>query len=130
MAGKSVAQKLLIKPGSTLCVEPAERLPLLGSLPVGARAAALADADVAVLFIADEAELRAVLGAHAASLPGLPVLWIAYPKGGRSDLDRDSLWPIVAEIGLRPIGQVAIDDVWSALRFRPLAAGEAPFRGR
>ena len=27
-------------------------------------------------------------------------------------------------------GQVAIADVWSALRFRPLTAGEPPFRGR
>jgi hypothetical protein len=30
---------------------------------------------------------------------------------------------------MRPISQVAIDDVWSALRFRVLRAGEAPFTG-
>jgi hypothetical protein len=30
---------------------------------------------------------------------------------------------------LRPITQVAIDDYWSALRFRPLKPGEPPFMG-
>jgi hypothetical protein len=54
---------------------------------------------------------------------------VAYPKAGRADNNRDSLWPILAGYGLRPIGQVAIDDVWSALRFRPLAEGESPFAG-
>jgi hypothetical protein len=30
---------------------------------------------------------------------------------------------------MRPITQVAVDDVWSALRFRPLRAGELGFTG-
>ena len=42
-------------------------------------------------------------------------------------MNRDTLWPILAEYGLRPISQVAVDEVWSALRFRPLREGEAPF---
>jgi hypothetical protein len=54
---------------------------------------------------------------------------VAYPKGGRADINRDSLWPILAEDGFRPVSQVALDDTWSALRFRPLKAGEAPFTG-
>ena len=37
--------------------------------------------------------------------------WVAYPKGNRSDVNRDSLWPILAEHGMRPISQVAVDDV-------------------
>jgi hypothetical protein len=44
-------------------------------------------------------------------------------------VNRDSLWPILAEHGLRPVSQVAIDDVWSALRFRALRPGEPPFTG-
>ena len=39
------------------------------------------------------------------------------------------LWPILAVFGLRPISQVAVDEVWSALRFRPYREGEAPFTG-
>jgi hypothetical protein len=57
------------------------------------------------------------------------VLWVVYPKDNRTDLNRDSLWPILAAHGLRPITQVAVDDVWSALRFRPLKPGEPPFSG-
>lgn len=54
---------------------------------------------------------------------------IAYLKGNKADINRDTLWPIVAEHGLRPNGQVAIDDMWSALRFRPNTPGEEPFTG-
>jgi hypothetical protein len=57
------------------------------------------------------------------------ILWVAYPKGNRTDLNRDSLWPILSELGLRPVTQVSIDQMWSALRFRPLKQGEAPFTG-
>jgi hypothetical protein len=28
---------------------------------------------------------------------------------------------------MRPITQVSVDEVWSALRFRPVREGEAPF---
>ena len=91
---------------------------------------AWSQATTAVLFVADESSLRVALAGNGPDLGRVSVFWVVYPKGGRSDLDRDSLWPIVAELGLRPIAQVAVDDVWSALRFRPLAPGEPQFRGR
>ena len=47
----------------------------------------------------------------------------------KADINRDTLWPSVTEYGLRPNGQVAVDEVWSALRFRPYKEGEAPFTG-
>jgi len=31
--------------------------------------------------------------------------------GRRTDINRDSLWPMVAEHGLRPITQIAVDEV-------------------
>jgi hypothetical protein len=131
MADKSVSQKLLIKPGSALWVSSDEGLARLGPLPEDVSPVATpAGAAVAVLFVADEASLRTALDRDGSDLGRVPVFWVAYPKGGRSDLDRDSLWPIVAELGLRPITQVAVDDAWSALRFRPLAPGEPQSRGR
>jgi hypothetical protein len=57
------------------------------------------------------------------------VFWVAYPKANRADLNRDTLWPVLGEYGMRPISQVAVDEVWSALRFRPLKPGEPPFTG-
>ncbi|MEV4090069.1 hypothetical protein AB0J43_58360, partial [Nonomuraea fuscirosea] len=75
------------------------------------------------------AAARRLPGEQRAHLAEPAVVWVAYPKGNRSDVNRDTLWPIVAEFGLRPNGQVAVDEVWSALRFRPLKEGEAPFTG-
>jgi hypothetical protein len=50
------------------------------------------------------------------------VAWVAYPKAGQlnTDLNRDKLAALVGSQGIRPVRQVAIDDVWSALRFRPI----------
>ncbi|HEX7442996.1 MAG TPA: hypothetical protein VF320_03855, partial [Acidimicrobiales bacterium] len=47
--------------------------------------------------------------------------WVAYPKAGQlgTDLNRDSLASRLTPHGVRPVRQVSIDDVWSALRFRP-----------
>ena len=47
--------------------------------------------------------------------------WIAYPKAGQlgTDLNRDVLAAALTGHGLRPVRQIAIDAVWSALRLRP-----------
>ena len=50
-------------------------------------------------------------------------MWITYPKktsGVESDLSREEVWDAMAATGWRPVAQVAIDEVWSALRFRPI----------
>lgn len=47
--------------------------------------------------------------------------WVAYPKrssGVDTELSRDCGWPVLASEGLRPIREVALDETWSALRFR------------
>ena len=81
------------------------------------------------MFADDEAALRTILESQRDRLATPAALWIAYPKANRSDINRDSLWPILTEFGMRPISQVAIDEVWSALRFRALQEGEPPFSG-
>ena len=37
------------------------------------------------------------------------------------DITRDRGWDSFAKEGWRPVSLIAIDDTWSALRFRPLA---------
>jgi hypothetical protein len=66
-----------------------------------------------------------LLAAASAVLPLLgeeAVLWFAYPKGSskslKSEVNRDSLWELMAPLGLRPVRQIAIDEDWSALRFK------------
>jgi len=126
----SIADKLRIKPGSTVWSSDASRVVLLGALPDGARLVdALGDADTGIAFADDAAAARATLDRVRPDLGHPAAFWVAYPKGNRADINRDSLWPILASYGMRPISQVAIDDTWSALRFRMLAPGESPFTG-
>jgi hypothetical protein len=36
-----------------------------------------------------------------------------------TDLTRERGWDGLKELGLEPVAQIAVDDTWSALRFRP-----------
>ena len=49
------------------------------------------------------------------------IAWLAYPKGGQlgTDLNRDVLWKHLLKQDIQGVRQIAIDDVWSAVRFRP-----------
>ena len=109
---------------------PADDLERVGPLPdnVGL-AKGPAEAATALLFVDDEASLQKALAAHGEDLHGPDVVWIAYPKGGLSDINRNSVPKHLTEHSMRPIGQVSIDETWSALRFRPLKPGEASFKG-
>lgn len=130
MSAKTVAEKLLIKPDTAVWLSHTDRLPLLGTLPDSAgRVDEIDQAGIAVLFADDEASLRSLLAELNERLVKPGIVWVAYPKGNKTDLNRDSLWPLLTAYGLRPNGQVAVDDTWSALRFRPLNPGEAPFAG-
>lgn len=51
-----------------------------------------------------------------------PIIWFLYPKKSsktyRATIDRDHGWQILGDLGFEPVRQVAIDENWSALRFR------------
>jgi hypothetical protein len=130
VGNKSVAEKLLIKPNTAVWWSDPSHAGLIEPLPDGVRSVdAPGAAATALVFAADAASLRATLGAHRAELGGAAAFWVAYPKANRTDINRDSLWPILSEFGMRPVSQVALDEVWSALRFRMLRPGEPPFSG-
>lgn len=124
-SAKTTASKLLVKPGTALWVSDPAALDLVGPLPAGVtRVDEISSAGVAVLRTESRAAVESLLDAHGDQLAALPVLWVLYPKGNRADINRDSLWPLLVPHGLRPITQVSVDDVWSALRFRALKDGE------
>ncbi len=130
MPGKTTADKLLIKPGSSVWASHADRLPLIGPLPTGVDVAdGLDAATTAIVFADDASAIRAFLAANSDDIAKPEHLWVLYPKGNKADINRDTLWPIVGEHGLRPITQISVDDIWSALRFRPLREGEPQFTG-
>ena len=57
-----------------------------------------------------------------AKSPGDALLWIAYPKGTSKrytcEFNRDKGWGVLLGSGFDCVRQVAIDEDWSALRFR------------
>lgn len=52
--------------------------------------------------------------------------WLCYPKGTskrlKSDINRNKTWELMAPFGLEPVSQVAVDEDWSAMRFKPVNA--------
>jgi hypothetical protein len=79
-------------------------------------------AGFAMAFVVTEAELNQASSLLAEACVGDAVLWIVYPKGTskkyRCEFNRDSGWPILGAAGFEPVRMVAIDEDWSALRFR------------
>ena len=71
-----------------------------------------------VLAPSDVARVAAELG----SVPGDAVIWFAYPKKSSkrytSTISRDVGWEPLGIAGFEPVRQVALDQDWSALRFR------------
>lgn len=78
-------------------------------------------ADAVVVFVRVRESLLEDAEVALAAARRDALAWIAYPKAGQlgTDLNRDSLAEAVAIAGVRPVRQIAIDGVWSALRFRP-----------
>ncbi len=117
----SLAGKLQLRPGASvglLGVPEDVELDVPGQVPAGADAAS---ADAILAFAIDAAALDTVASPAIAAAREDRVAWIAYPKGGKlgTDLNRDILALLAAARGIQPVRQVAIDEVWSALRFRP-----------
>jgi hypothetical protein len=116
-----VAAKLQIKPGQSISVvnEPdGFALDLGGDHPI---AADPAGADTVIVFCTDRAELDGLRDQYVPPAARDALTCVAYPKAGKlgTDLNRDVLAEIVKRESVRPVRQVALDDVWSALRLRP-----------
>ena len=120
---KTPAEKLLIKPGSSvfLAGDTPETRELLDPLPENAVVVEHADnADAAVLFAMSRANLDDLLEANLENLGGTRAAWIGYLKGGRSDINRDTIWTRVNELNWTLNANVAISEEWSAVRLKPL----------
>jgi hypothetical protein len=73
-----------------------------------------------LVFIANEAALKKRHALIVKAVSSDRMTWVLYPKSGQlgTDLNRDSLAALLIERGVQPVRQVALDDVWSGLRFR------------
>ena len=133
MSDEKLQKKLQLKPGMTALIlnAPDSFLAAIQPLPgVGqAQTEPTGDRfDYVHLFAQNSAELNAFAkdAQTAVSTDGL--FWISYPKkssGLETDLTRDAGWEPITAAGYRPVRQVAVDEVWSAVRFRE-AGDESP----
>jgi hypothetical protein len=80
-----------------------------------------ARADAVLLFVKTLAEVDAKGAPFVEAAREDRLAWVAYPKAGQlgTDLNRDILWKHLQAQGIDGVRQVALDDVWSAMRFRP-----------
>jgi len=73
-------------------------------------------------FATTQAQLDRVSSILAAASAGDAVIWFAYPKGTSKrytcEFNRDTGWDVIRGAGFESVRQVAIDEDWSALRFR------------
>ena len=77
-------------------------------------------ADAMLVFVPSLAEVDALCDPVVEAAMEDRLAWIAYPKAGQlgTDLNRDILWRHLLKRRIQGVRQIAIDDVWSALRFR------------
>ncbi len=76
----------------------------------------------ALAFTITQKQLDEAIHAIAPKLKGDAIFWVAYPKGSskkyKCEFNRDTGWQTMGSFGMEGVRQVAIDEDWSALRFR------------
>ena len=82
--------------------------------------------DFALVFAVSQRQLVDILKDVIPALGVDATFWISYPKLTSkiaSDLSRDKNWDFVSDYGFEAVRMIALDNVWSAARFKKLEAG-------
>lgn len=78
--------------------------------------------EFSLTFATKQREVDSLAKTVGRKVAGDAIVWIAYPKKSSKkytcEFNRDSGWPSMGEAGFEPVRMVAIDEDWSALRFR------------
>ena len=78
--------------------------------------------EFALVFVLDQVAIENFIYSIQPKLAADPIVWIAYPKASSKKytcaFNRDTGFGILGEYGFEGVRQVAIDEDWSALRFR------------
>ena len=81
-----------------------------------------AEVEFSLAFVTQQKEVDTLGKAVAKKAKGDAVVWFAYPKGSskkyKSEIHRDAGWQVLGDAGFEPVRMVAIDEDWSAVRFR------------
>ena len=115
-----LAGKLQLKPDQSLAIvnAPEDAALELGGHPIAEQPD---ESDAVIVYCTNQAELDELRDTFVPPASRDALTWVAYPKAGQlgTDLTRDVLAKLVRAHGVQPVRQVALDDVWSALRMRP-----------
>src|SRR5579863_1453225 len=83
---------------------------------------ALKESPFSLAFVTKKAEVDALAAPLAKRATGDAIVWFAYPKGTskkyKCDFNRDNGWDVLKAAGFDTVRAVAIDEDWTALRFR------------
>lgn len=75
-----------------------------------------------IAFVTEKSRIEELVPKLFEKLVGDALLWFCYPKGSSRkytcNFNRDTGWEIMGDYGLEGVRMVAIDEDWSALRFR------------
>ncbi len=123
----SIFKKLNLKDQSHILVvnvppsfEP--EIEALGEVTILRQPDATTQVDFAIAFVTQKAQVETMSAEIAKCASGDAILWFAYPKKSskkyQADIYRDDGWDPLTDLGFAPVRQVAIDENWSALRFR------------
>jgi hypothetical protein len=76
----------------------------------------------ALTFVKTQGEVDAAARQVAKAVEGDAVVWFAYPKASSKkytcEISRDTGWQPLGDAGFEPVRMVAIDEDWTAVRFR------------
>jgi hypothetical protein len=90
--------------------------------------------DFALVFAVNEQQLRSIVREVLPALHSDGKFWVAYPKPGSkisTTLNRECSWVCITGCGYEMVRDVALDHVWTAVRFKritPPVAFRAPLR--
>jgi hypothetical protein len=122
-----IFEKLNLKDQQEILVlqAPESFLPELARLPVLTihhHIESVAEIGFFLGFVTRKSEVEALAGAVAARATDDATVWFAYPKGTSKrytcDFNRDTGWKALKVAGFDTVRAVAIDEDWTALRFR------------
>ncbi len=78
--------------------------------------------DFAIYFVMNQATVDKIMDLTFQKLADDAIIWFSYPKKTskkyQCDIDRDHGWQTLGNYGFEPVRQVAINEDFSALRFR------------
>jgi hypothetical protein len=122
-SGKTVAQKLGIKPGTTIRTRnaPDAYARMLGPLPAGVVLSERAKppVDVVHLFVMSRTQLETRLQTSREQIRQDGAIWVSWPKkssGVATDVTEDVVREVALPLGLVDVKVCAVDDTWSGLK--------------